>query len=223
MWELALPNGLYEVTAAVGDASFSSTYTLNVEGVNYWNSVALAAGDFRVKTLQVKSGQMKLASAGPSPVMATVSEAPETSGSVPSRTDLPAQPLNHGTGQGILGVLPASSLSPSNAQKVAVANSAPRAETQQIQRNGAIKPAAHSGWIIQVGALETEKEARQRLDAARGSASRLLSDADPFTETVSKGSKTFYRARFAGLNQDSAEAACRTLKRSDISCIAIRN
>lgn len=95
--------------------------------------------------------------------------------------------------------------------------------TQTVQQNGAIKAVARSGWIIQVGALESESEARQRLDAARGSASRLLSDADPFTETVSKGNKTLYRARFAGLNQDSAEAACRTLKRSDISCIAIRN
>lgn len=97
------------------------------------------------------------------------------------------------------------------------------AQTQTMQHNGAIKTAVRSGWIIQVGALESESEARQRLDAARGSASRLLSDADPFTETVSKGNKTLYRARFAGLNQDSAEAACRTLKRSDISCIAIRN
>jgi glucose/arabinose dehydrogenase len=52
-WELALPNGLYEVTAAIGDASFSSTHTLNVEGLNYWNAVALSAGDFRVRTLQV--------------------------------------------------------------------------------------------------------------------------------------------------------------------------
>ena len=39
-WELALPNGLYEVTAAVGDPSISSTYTLNVEGVNYWNATS---------------------------------------------------------------------------------------------------------------------------------------------------------------------------------------
>ena len=52
-WELALPNGQYEVTAAVGDPSFSSTYTLNVEGVNYWNALAIAAGDSRVKTMQV--------------------------------------------------------------------------------------------------------------------------------------------------------------------------
>ena len=84
------------------------------------------------------------------------------------------------------------------------------------------KPAVRSGWIIQVGALDTEGEARQRLDAARG-ASKLLNEADSFTETVSKGSKTFYRARFAGLDQNSAEAACRSLKRSEISCIAIRN
>ncbi len=95
--------------------------------------------------------------------------------------------------------------------------------SQTIQHNGAIKAVARTGWIIQVGALESESEARQRLNAARGSASKLLSDADPFTETVSKGNKTLYRARFAGLNQGSAEAACRTLKRSDISCIAIRN
>jgi D-alanyl-D-alanine carboxypeptidase len=94
---------------------------------------------------------------------------------------------------------------------------------QTVQQNGAIKTVARSGWIIQVGALESESEARQRLNAARDSASKLLSDAEQFTETVSKGSKTLYRARFAGLNQDSAEAACRTLKRSDISCIAIRN
>lgn len=84
------------------------------------------------------------------------------------------------------------------------------------------KPVVRSGWIIQVGALDTEGEARQRLDAARG-ASKLLSEADSFTETVSKGSKTFYRARFAGLDQNSAEAACRSLKRSEISCIAIKN
>ncbi len=99
----------------------------------------------------------------------------------------------------------------------------PAQPTQTIQHNGAIKTVARSGWIIQVGALESESEARQRLHAARGSASKLLSDAEQFTETVSKGNKTLYRARFAGLNQDSAEAACRTLKRSDISCIAIRN
>jgi D-alanyl-D-alanine carboxypeptidase len=85
------------------------------------------------------------------------------------------------------------------------------------------KTSPRSGWIIQVGALESESQARARLNAARDHASKLLNHADPFTETVSKGRKTLYRARFAGLDQSSAEAACRTLKRSDIGCIAIRN
>ena len=52
----------------------------------------------------------------------------------------------------------------------------------------------------------------------------LLSKADPFTETtVSKDNRTLYRARFAGLDRDSAEAVCRTLKRADISCMTVRN
>jgi D-alanyl-D-alanine carboxypeptidase len=98
-------------------------------------------------------------------------------------------------------------------------------QPQAASHGNASKPAAsaRSGWIIQVGALESEREARQRLEAARDNARALLGSADPFTETVSKGRKTLYRARFAGLDQGSAEAACRKLKRSDISCITIRN
>jgi D-alanyl-D-alanine carboxypeptidase len=94
-----------------------------------------------------------------------------------------------------------------------------------IQQNGAIKPVAvHTGWIIQVGALESESEARARLDAAREQARGLLGKADPFTEpVVAKGERKLFRARFAGLDRDQAEAVCRTLKRSEISCIAIKN
>ncbi len=88
-----------------------------------------------------------------------------------------------------------------------------------------IKPvAAHTGWIIQVGALESESEAQQRIDAARNQAHGLLSKADPFTEpVVAKDDSKLFRARFAGLERDQAEAVCRTLKRADISCITVRN
>ena len=91
--------------------------------------------------------------------------------------------------------------------------------------NGAPKNAVtHSGWIVQVGALESENEAQQRIDAARSSARGLLSKADPFTEpVVAKDNRKLYRARFAGLERDQAEAVCRALKRADISCIAVRN
>src|SRR5918992_1128298 len=50
-WEFGLPNGTYEVTASIGDAGFASTHTLNVEGVNYWNALSLAANDFEQKTM----------------------------------------------------------------------------------------------------------------------------------------------------------------------------
>ena len=97
-------------------------------------------------------------------------------------------------------------------------------EPQAVQQNGAIKPATHTGWIIQVGALDSESEARQRLDAARDQARGMLVKADPFTEpVVAKGEKKLFRARFAGLDRDQAEAVCRTLKRSEISCITIKN
>jgi D-alanyl-D-alanine carboxypeptidase len=213
----------------------------------------------KVKTVQVKAGSMKLASAGPSqpapPITSTIparSEIAETSSAVVARAtetnktemarvEMPPQPANHGTGQGLLGVLPASSVAsaPSqvaaskanssqanSSQAMAYADPAPRA--QPVQQNDAIKPVApaatHTGWIIQVGALESEGEAKQRIDLARSKASSLLSKADPFTEpVVAKDNRKLFRARFAGLERDQAEAVCKTLKRADISCITVRN
>ena len=205
----------------------------------------------KVKTVQIKAGQMKLASAGPvqpsTSVTSSISaaarpDAPEISGAAAikaetgkpevsraeaARPEMPPQPANHGTGNGVLGVLPASSVPPSSSQAMASRRSASRSQSppQTIQQNGAIKPvAAHTGWIIQVGALESESEARLRIDAARNQAHGLLSKADPFTEAVvAKGDRKLFRARFAGLDRDQAEAVCRTLKRSDISCITVRN
>lgn len=185
----------------------------------------------RVKTVQVKAKSVRLASAGPAPSVSPAADnttadhdgAPET-GSVVARANVPPQPANFGTGHGILGVLPASSLPSSTKQAMAHADSEAEIQSRAVQKNGALKPvASHSGWIIQVGALETESQARERLDTARGRAPKMLGKADPFTESVGKGNKKLYRARFAGLDRDEAEAACRTLKRSDISCITIKN
>jgi D-alanyl-D-alanine carboxypeptidase len=197
----------------------------------------------KVKTVQIKAGTVKVASAGPSqPTTITNStsatpraEVPETSGAVVAKAEynrfdaataaMPPQPANFGTGNGVLGVLPASSVQAASQasapQVMASADPAPQA----IQQNGAIKPvAAHTGWIIQVGALESESEARERIEAARSQARGMLGKADPFTEeVVAKGDKKLYRARFAGLDRDQAEAVCKTLKRSEISCITIKN
>jgi D-alanyl-D-alanine carboxypeptidase len=199
----------------------------------------------KVKTVQIKAGQMKLASAGPSQPATPVTNAipparqdvPETSSAVMAKaevnkadvdgTEMPPQPANYGTGNGILGVLPASSVPPSSTSQAMAYAPALRSQPQPqtIQQNGAIKPATvHTGWIIQVGALESESEAQQRIEAARDQAHGLLSKADPFTEPViAKGERKLFRARFAGLERDQAEAACRALKRSDISCITVHN
>jgi D-alanyl-D-alanine carboxypeptidase len=151
------------------------------------------------------------------------------------RSEMPQQPAGFGTGNGVLGVLPASSApaapvaaAPAPAPQVvatAAPASQPPAPSQTAQTNGAAKPAAvHSGWIVQVGALESEDEAQKRIEAARSSAKGLLTKADPFTEPViAKDNRKLYRARFAGLERDQAEAVCRALRRSDISCITVRN
>ena len=79
------------------------------------------------------------------------------------------------------------------------------------------------GWMIQVGAFPNENEAKQRLVAAQGKAKDQLGQADPFTERVAKGDKSLYRARFAGLDKDQAETACKHLKRSEIPCMLLKN
>jgi D-alanyl-D-alanine carboxypeptidase len=203
----------------------------------------------KVKTVQVKAQPLKLASvasAQPSPP-STSSVAParpeiadssnsakpiekaEISKPEPSRPEapsaaLPPQPPGFGTGNGILGVLPASSLPPStSSQAMAYADPAPPRPQSQPQNNGSKPTAVHTGWIVQVGALDSEDEAQQRIEAARSQARGLLSKADPFTESVAKGDHKLFRARFAGLDRDQAEAVCKALKRADISCMTVRN
>jgi len=193
---------------------------------------------------------VRVASAAPeadTPVVSRSTAATNTS--FPAPLPIVISRATPGLGAGTLGPTPGEGPSPAStmayadptrgpppttlgAQAVAM-ESAPRqaaspapqivASAAPAQPLNAPKAVTRSGWIIQVGALDSESEARHRLDAARESASRYLSGADPFTETFAKGSKTYYRARFAGLSQNSAEAACKTLKRADISCVTIRN
>jgi D-alanyl-D-alanine carboxypeptidase len=209
----------------------------------------------RVKTVQVKAGTVKVASATssqPAPsitnaVSSARAEVAETSGAVVAkadavvkpevlakpeaaksegaRTELPPQPPGFGTGHGILGVLPASSAqAPAAAPAPRLASAEPAPQPIQTSATTTKPLVTHSGWIVQVGALESESEAQQRIETARSSARGLLSKADPFTEPVlNKDNRKLFRARFAGLERDQAEAVCRALKRADISCITVRN
>jgi D-alanyl-D-alanine carboxypeptidase len=108
---------------------------------------------------------------------------------------------------------------------VAAAPAAPEAVAPEPKREAAAhNTPTHSGWIVQVGAFDVERDALQRLSNAHAKIGHVLDNADPFTEPVMKGDKTLYRARFAGFPQkDEADAVCKQLKRNDIDCMTIKN
>lgn len=79
---------------------------------------------------------------------------------------------------------------------------------------------ARSGWVIQLAAAESETKARGILDTAVAKNRAVLKEAEPFTESVTKGDSTFFRARFAGFEADEAQSACKALKRNGFNCFA---
>jgi D-alanyl-D-alanine carboxypeptidase len=81
-----------------------------------------------------------------------------------------------------------------------------------------------AGWVIQLGAMDDETKAKEVLEQARTRSGRTLSRAAAFTEKVVRDGTTLYRARFSGFEEgDSAQAACKTLKRSGFNCFATRS
>jgi D-alanyl-D-alanine carboxypeptidase len=97
------------------------------------------------------------------------------------------------------------------------------ANAQTLPAYSAPPAHAHSGWLIQIGAFDDEDQARQHLSAAQIKVHAPLAAKDPFTERVQKGDKALYRARFAGFDKSTAEAACRALKRSDFECMPLKD
>ncbi len=169
-----------------------------------------------VKTFTVQPGAVTTATLSPLPADSrrlTPGGAPASVTNVATvKADVPPLPPPPGAKPGVLGTMPAhgtklASASP-NVPVPAAAESASR---------------PRGGWMIQVGAFDDEKDAKSRLDTCQNKAKDQLGKADPFTEKISKGEKALYRARFAGLDKDTAEAACKSLKRSDIPCMLLKN
>ncbi|MFN3659116.1 MAG: serine hydrolase [Pseudolabrys sp.] len=172
-----------------------------------------------VKTFTVHPGAISAATLTPppadsqrlTPTPAGTRETVTTVATVKSENPpLPPQ----GARPGILGTLPATSTK--------VASAAANVPVPSPAPDIAAKPRP-SGWMIQVGAFDAEKDAQQRLSTCKTKATEQLAKAEPFTERISKGEKSLYRARFAGLDKETAEAACKSLKRSDIPCMLLRN
>jgi D-alanyl-D-alanine carboxypeptidase len=82
-------------------------------------------------------------------------------------------------------------------------------------------PARHTGWRIQIAATPTQSAAEDMLDRALSKAAKVLAHASPYTEPVTSGGNTLYRARFAGFtSKDGARSACAYLTKQKISCLA---
>jgi len=166
--------------------------------------------------IETKIERFALASATSTPVRFTPmtpkveTAAPKAEAAPPEPASTAALPPPPGARPGVLGVIPA--------RAAAFEPPAPAAPAPP-----ATKSPVRSGWMIQVGAYQAEQEAKQRLTTVQSKASKVLGGADPFTESVDKGGTTYYRARFAGLDKDKAEAACKYLKRNDVECVTIKN
>jgi D-alanyl-D-alanine carboxypeptidase len=181
-----------------------------------------------VKTFTVHPGTMRLAALSPlpsdsrklAPAPAIANPASMTNIATIKSATLPPPP---GANPGVLGVLSAKAAQVSQVARGAqVASAGDSVPITAAVAESAAKPRS-GGWMIQVGAFPDEKEAQQRLTAAKAKAMDQLGQADTFTERVAKGDKSLYRARFAGLGKDQAETACKHLKRSEIPCMLLKN
>jgi len=116
---------------------------------------------------------------------------------------------------------------PGLSETAAVRHEAPapaaHAEAAAAPRREPARPAA-SAWVIQLGAVDDESEAKTLLQDAKSRSGRALAQASAFTEKVVRDGTTLYRARFSGFDEaEEAQQACRTLKRSGFNCFATRS
>ena len=116
-------------------------------------------------------------------------------------------------------VIAVAAPAPSRADTTRVAKVEPANETRADPPRPA---AARTGVMIQIGATEAVGKANELLARAR-SQNPALASATAFTEKVQKGSETLFRARFAGLSENQADAACKSLKRTGFGCFATKN
>ena len=137
------------------------------------------------------------------------------------RPAAPAAPANHAI-ESAAAVSPLPVARPRIGKPAAKPEPA-RGNTTVVARGDAPAQQATAGWIIQIGATDDAGKASDLLARAKLQGKAALASARPFTERILKGDAVLYRARFAGLEPDAAEAACRSLKKSGFACFAMKN
>jgi D-alanyl-D-alanine carboxypeptidase len=172
-----------------------------------------------VKTITYRIAAVKTAPLAPMPPLASSQQSPAPAAPRPQAVASAGEAAPRGDLQ---VPMRSSALPP----RMEVASADPSEESlppEASAPHGAAQARSHSGWMIQIGAFDGEQDARQHLSAAQSKLHSMLAAADPFTERVQKGDKALYRARFAGFDKGTAEAACRELKRNDFDCMALND
>jgi len=168
--------------------------------------IAVAAPKVELKVAQAEPSVAPAAASEPAPVKSVTAAPVQTQ---------PAQPQPAQT--------QAAQMQPAQIEPAPIETHIAAAKPQTAPAYSAPPVHSHGGWLIQIGAFDDEAEAKQHLTAAQSKVHLALAAKDPFTERVQKGDKALYRARFAGFDKSTAEAACRVLKRSDFECMALKD
>jgi D-alanyl-D-alanine carboxypeptidase len=203
-----------------------------------------------VRTIPYRTAPVQAGTLGPIPALVSAPPAPQPIASIPVRPSSPGPSAEATSSVFVASADPApianapkadAAMIAAPAKVEAIKIGAPTADTTitDLAKIEPMKPAAkpepvkqeppappvhvHAGWQIQIGAFEGEDEAKQHLSEAESKIPAVLARADRFTERVQKGDKALYRARFAGFDKATAEAACRQLKNSDIACMAVKD
>jgi D-alanyl-D-alanine carboxypeptidase len=201
-----------------------------------------------VRTIPYRTAPVQAGALGPMPALVSAAPGPQPIASIPVRPSSPAPSAEATSSVFIASAAPApiATAPKTDAATIAApakvdspkldastaeptkADSAKAEPAKLVAKSEPIKeepppPHVHTGWQIQIGAFEGEDEAKQHLSEAQSKIPAMLSKADRFTERVQKGDKALYRARFAGFDKATAEAACRQLKHSDIACMTVKD
>ena len=104
------------------------------------------------------------------------------------------------------------------AERLSTSGGAPSIEARTHSR--AALPA--SSVSVQVGAYATETEAKRQLAAARGKSATILAAAQASAQPVTSGTRQLWRARFVGLDEQSAATACNQLRLAQVDCLVTR-
>jgi D-alanyl-D-alanine carboxypeptidase len=97
------------------------------------------------------------------------------------------------------------------------------AQVADIAPQQAMPAKLPQGWIVQIGASQTQDGANGLIDGASGKVGSLTK-FQSFVERFEKDGQTYFRARFGGFSgQSAANDMCKQLKQAKMSCLAMQS